>query len=126
VRSCTTQPASSEPLQVRAPQLGEALEQPLERPVREAIPEALAVERRERPRFAVLEHDLEPRHPVHFLVVGEVPDHVEWAVRALALACAQPGLGEPREPVLEQRRRARQDFDGLADFGRRPGHVLRP
>src|SRR5689334_4118748 len=94
-------------------------EHPVERPAVETAAEAVALEWRERARLAVLEHEPEPRHPVDVLVVGEVADHVDRAVRVLAFARGEPRRGEAAEPAREQRGRAREHLDRFVHLGGR-------
>src|SRR5262245_7652581 len=60
-------------------QLAEAPQEPLDR--LGAVPtKALAIERRERPGFPVLQDDADARYPVRFFAEDQVAEHVTWAV----------------------------------------------
>src|SRR5579883_2104794 len=103
----------AEAAEVRAAKFGEFVEEGGQRLASAFAELRLAIEAIEGAAGAVLEDDLETRHPVGVLPVDQMADDVVGAPGVGAFVACGPGFGEIAKESVEGRGRAGEDGDGF-------------
>src|ERR1041385_6048739 len=98
-------------LEPLSPQLGEAVEQPLERPSGKPAALREPVERLERLRLSLTQDDLRAGDPVRLFTVDQMAHYVLRAPRIGALGRIEPHGGEAAQHGPKRRGSAGQDLD---------------